>query len=254
MTAGSALAPLTGGLVTAIGIGTTGNRLAFAVCGVLATICSVFAWLVLPTLRHPTRPRLGWPRLPGMGNPRAIFAILVSGIGQGARGAISLTVVPLIAAERIGLGGSMVGIFLTAAYLIEVAVTAVGGGWSDRHGRRPVVLLGTGAGVLAMAVLTVAVWTGSMIAFFAAAVPIGIAGGCMLGLLPAVLVDVADAPEVGLAANRIARDFGFTSCTVLAGAVVSLAGVQGGLVLGVVMFAFVAIGIRVIGETRGRPI
>lgn len=250
MTVGSAIAPLTGGLVTAVGIGTTGNRLAFAVCGGLALIGSLFAWLVLPTVRHPNRPRLSRPRLPGLGHPRAIFVIIVSSFGQGARGAISLTVVPLIAAERIGLAGSQVGLFLTLAYLIEVTVTAVGGGWSDRHGRRPVVLAGAVSGVLAMIVLATAVWTGSMIAFFAAALPIGIAGGCMLGLLPAVLVDLAGAPEVGLSANRIARDLGFTTCTVLVGAIVSVAGVLGGLAAGAAMFVFVMIGIRTVGETR----
>jgi MFS family permease len=237
--------------VTAIGIGTTGNRLAFAICGILAVIASAFAWLVLPTVRPLLRPRLSRPRLPGLSvSRRSITALLVSSVGQGARGAVSLTLVPLIAAGSMGLAGPRVGVFLTTAYLTEVAVTAIGGGWSDRHGRRPVVLLGTGAGIFAMILLGVAVRTGSMIAFFAATLPIGIAGGCMLGLLPAVLVDLAGGPEAGLSANRIARDFGSTSCTVIIGAITGLAGTTGGLITGVLMFVVVAIGIRVIGETR----
>ncbi|GAB3919314.1 hypothetical protein GCM10011575_30030 [Microlunatus endophyticus] len=251
MTAGSAIAPLTGGLVTAIGIGTTGNRLAFAICGILAVIAAAFAWFVLPTVRPLLRPRLSRPRLPGLSvSPRSITALLVSSVGQGARGAVSLTLVPLIAAGSMGLAGPRVGVFLTTAYLTEVAITAIGGGWSDRHGRRPVVLLGTGAGIFAMILLGVAVRTGSMVAFFAATLPIGIAGGCMLGLLPAVLVDLAGGPEAGLSANRIARDFGSTSCTVIIGAITGLAGTTGGLITGVLMFVVVAIGIRVIGETR----
>lgn len=253
MTLGSSVAPLTGGAVAAIGLGTFGPRLAFGVCGGLAALCALGAWLFLPTLRSHVRPRFGRPRLPGMHRPRALLALAIGATGQGARGALALTVIPIVAAEHVGATGSLIGAHLTAMYLVEVLTMAVAGTWSDRAGRRPTVLLGTVAGVLGVLVLGAATWWASLPVLFAAALPLGIAGGCMLGLLPAVLVDLAGGPEVGLAATRISRDLGFTGCTVGAGAAISLAGAGGALVVAVVLFVAVAVGILVIGETRAQP-
>jgi MFS family permease len=138
-------------------------------------------------------------------------------------------------------------------YLVEVAAMALVGSLSDRRGRRPTVLSGTVAGVLGVLVLGTATLTGTTWLFFAAALPLGIAGGCMLSLLPAVLVDLAGGPEVGLTATRISRDLGFTGYTVLAGAAISLGGTTGGLGLAVVLFLLVAVGIVGIGETHRLP-
>lgn len=250
MTLGSSVAPLTGGAVAAVGIGTFGPRLAFGVCGALALLCAVGAWLILPTLPSGTRPRFGLPRLPGMWRPRALLALGVGATGQGTRGALALTIIPIVAAEQLGLTGSLIGVYLTAMYLVEVVTMALVGGWSDRHGRRPVVLLGTVAGLLGCLVLYGAGWTDQTWLLFVAALPLGVAGGCMLSLLPAVLVDLSGGPEVGLTATRISRDLGFTTFTVLAGAAISVGGTDGGLVLAVALFVLVAVGIAVVGETR----
>ncbi|MFC7619136.1 MFS transporter [Microlunatus sp. GCM10028923] len=255
MTLGSAVAPLSGGAVSTLGAGTFGLRLAFAVCGGLAVVCAAVAWFGLPTLRHPKaggaiRPRWSLPRLPGLARPRPVLALCLGAIGQGARGAVALMAVPLIAAEVLGLGGGWLGIFLTAMYAVEVAAMAFGGGYSDRNGRRTMIIAGTVFGLTGVVVLAVAVHTAAAAVFFAALVPLGLAGGCMLSLLPAVLVDLAGTPEVGLSATRISRDLGFTGCTLAAGAMITVAGAAGALVLIAIMFAVVAAGIMIVGETR----
>jgi DHA1 family inner membrane transport protein len=254
MTLGSAIAPLTGGAVAAIGFGTFGPRLAFAVCGVLALLCAVGAWLMLPTLLSSTKPLFGLPRLPGMLRPRALLALLIGATGQGTRGALALTIIPIVAAERLGVAGPMIGVFLTAMYLVEVVTMALVGGLSDRHGRRPAVLGGTVAGAVGVLVLSTGTSLGWDLVFFATALPLGIAGGCMLSLLPTVLVDLAGGPEVGLTATRISRDVGFTACTVLAGAAISVGGTVAGLALALGLFLLVAAGILLIGETRVRAL
>jgi DHA1 family inner membrane transport protein len=249
MTFGSSVAPLTGGAVAAVGIGTFGPRLAFGVCGILALLCAAGAWLILPTLPSRTRPRLGLPRLPGMWHPRALLAVGVGATGQGTRGALALTIIPIVAAERLGISGSLIGVYLTSMYLVEVVTMALVGGWSDRHGRRPTVLVGTVAGMLGCLVLAAAGWAGSSWLLFGAALSLGVAGGCMLSLLPAVLVDLSGGPEVGLAATRISRDLGFTAFTVLAGATISFGGTTAALALATGLFVVVAVGIVVVGET-----
>lgn len=85
----AAAAPLTGGAVAAIGTGTLGPRPAFAVCGALAALCALAAWLTLPTLPSSTRPRFGLPRLPWMMRPRALLALVIGATGQGTRGALA---------------------------------------------------------------------------------------------------------------------------------------------------------------------
>ena len=250
MTLGSSIAPLSGGAVAAVGVGSYGPRLAFAVCGALAAGCALGAWFSLPSLPSATRPRFGLPRLPGMRRPRALLALVVGATGQGARGALALTVIPIVAAEQLAVTGTGIGVFLTSMYLVEVLTMAVVGGLSDRHGRRPAVLAGTVAGVLGVLVLGAAIWTASSLVFFATALPLGLAGGCMLSLLPAVLVDLAGGPEVGLSATRISRDLGFTTATVLAGAAISVGGNTAGLALAIVLFLLVAVGTLTVGETH----
>lgn len=138
-------------------------------------------------------------------------------------------------------------------YLVEVVTMALVGSLSDRRGRRLPLLCGTGSGVVGVVVLGLATGRGWDLLFFAAALPLGLAGGCLLSLLPTVLVDLPAGPEVGLTAARISRDLGLTACTVLAGGVISLAGTFGVLALAIGLFVFLAVGMAVVGETRARP-
>jgi DHA1 family inner membrane transport protein len=253
MTLGSAVGPLSGGAVSGIGVGTAGLRLAFAVCGVLALGCALFARLTLPKVPPRLGPRWSLPSLPGMGRPRAVLGLWMGSAGQGLRSAIGLTVIPLVAAEVLDLGGLRLGIFLTSMYLIEVVTTAVLGARSDLRGRRSGIVLGAAVGVLGVGLVFAAMSSASVPVLFAAAVPLGIAGGCMFGVLPALLVDLAGTTEVGLSATRIARDLGSSACMVGAGAVIALAGTAAALGLCVALYLTVGVGMLVVGETRVPP-
>lgn len=253
MTLGSAVGPLAGGAVSGVGIGTAGLRLAFAVCGVLALGCALFARLTLPKIPPRLGPRWSLPSLPGMGRPRAVLGLWMGSAGQGLRGAIGLTVIPLVAAEVLDLNGLRLGIFLTSMYLIEVVTTAVLGARSDLRGRRSGIVLGATVGVLGVGLVFAAMSSASVPVLFAAAVPLGIAGGCMFGVLPALLVDLAGTTEVGLSATRIARDLGSSACMVGAGTVIALAGTAAALGLCVVLYLTVGVCMLVVGETRVPP-
>lgn len=254
MTFGAAFAPLTGGALADVVVPGAGSdiglRIAFGVCGLIALVCSAAALILLPTIRPVIRPRFSLPRLPGLFRRRPMLALGMGALGQGARGALAATIIPLVVADGLGLGGITLGVLLTSMYAVEVLTMAFGGAWSDRRGRRRFVLLGTASGLIGTTVLGVAVHTGSTAVLFVAAVPLGIAGGCMLSLLPAVLVDLAGSPEVGLSATRISRDLGFTLCTVGAGAAISLAEVTGGLALVLGLFVAVSVIMIIVGETR----
>jgi DHA1 family inner membrane transport protein len=250
MTLGSAVGPLSGGAVSGIGVGTAGLRLAFAVCGVLAVCCAVYARLTLPSMPALIGPRWSLPSLPGMGRPRAVLGLWMGSAGQGLRSAIGLTVVPLVAAEVLNLDGVRLGVFLTSMYLIEVVTTAVLGARSDLGGRRFGIVLGATVGMLGVGVVFAAMTSTSVPLLFVAAVPLGVAGGCMFGVLPAMLVDLAGTTEVGLSATRIARDLGSSACMVGAGAVITVAGTAAALWLCVALYLTVGVGMLVVGETR----
>jgi len=250
MTLGSAVGPLSGGAVSGIGVGTTGLRLSFAVCGLLALLCALFARLTLPRITPRVRPRWSLPSLPGMGRPRAVLGLWMGSAGQGLRSAIGLTVVPLVAAEVLDLDGVRLGVFLTSMYLIEVVTTAVLGARSDLRGRRSGIVLGAAVGALGVGIVFAAMSSTSVPMLFSAAVPLGIAGGCMFGVLPAFLVDLAGTTEVGLSATRIARDLGSSACMISVGAVIAAAGATAALGLCVALYLTVGVGMLVVGETR----
>jgi DHA1 family inner membrane transport protein len=250
MTLGSAIGPLSGGLVTQVGGGTLGLRLAFAVCGVIALICAAWAWAVLPTTPSATKPRLSLPRLPGMGSSRALLGLLLGTSAQGLRGAITLTIVPLVAAEQLGMDIAWLGVFLTFMYVIEVVAMTSIGPLSDRRGRRTSMLAGSVCGGIGVVLILVAISTQSPVIFFLGALPLGVASGCMFSVTPAVLVDIAGTAEVGLSATRIARDLGFTIFTVGVGAVITASSASVALWSCVGAYGLVALLMIVIGETH----
>ena len=248
---GSAVAPLSGGAIAAIGSDQAGIRIAFAVCGVLALACAVIAWIVIPTTRSEHAPKFGWPRLPGMLRPKSLLALWAGSTGQGIRGAIALTVLPLVAVDGFRFSSVVLGALLTVMYLVEVVNMTVGGAISDRRGRLPVIVVAALAGVLGLAVVIVADMRDAPLLFLLAVVPLGLAGGTMLGTMPAALVDIGGTPEIGLSASRIARDLGFSAYTVAIGGAITLWGVNSALWLCGALYLAVALAMLVVGETRG---
>lgn len=249
-TFGSTIAPLAGGAVVALAAGTAGSRLSFAVCGVIAFGCAAAARLLLPRLPNQVRPRLSVPRLPGLRRRRSAATFVSAACGQGVRSAVVLTIVPLVAAEGLGLSTTALGLFLTLTYCCEMVASRLSGRWSDRRGRRPVLVVGAAGGLVAAGVLTGAHLSGSVALFAVGVVPLGVAGGCLLGILPAVVVDLAPRPEDGIAGMRLSRDLGMTACPIVAGAVLAASGAEAAIAVAAGLYLAVGAITLAVGETR----
>ncbi|MFV0534310.1 MAG: MFS transporter [Cumulibacter sp.] len=248
---GAMVAPVLGGGVVAIWPGVVGLRIAFLICAVIAVACAVGA-LLLPAMPSGVRPRISAPHLPGLTRPRSLIALGAAAIGQGMRGAIILTVVPLFAATMMGMATFAVGLFIFVTFAIESVVARIAGSLSDRIGRRPIVFGGAIAGTLGAVGLLIAHLSSEQWVFLATTVPFGIAGGIFMGVLPTTIVDLADRPEVGVAGMRLSRDIGFSLMPVVLGALLAGPGTAFAIAACLVAFATVAISALGVGETSQR--
>lgn len=254
MSLGSVVGPLGGGALAGLGHGDTGFRIAFHVCGLVAAVCAVAVWWVVPRYAAgeppEERPRLSLPHLPGILGPRSLMGLGIGATGQGVRSALAVTLLPLVAATTFGLSPLWIGILLSCTFLIEVAVMSVSGSMSDRKGRRPILLGASALGVVVTAVGVVALSLGSVPLFVVAVLCLGVACGGMMSLPPAIAVDLASSPQVGLASYRISKDFGFTFYTVLIGGAIGALGSAAAMAVCTVCFAVVFVLVAAVGETR----
>ncbi|MGV9747262.1 MFS transporter [Rhodococcus zopfii] len=253
MALGSVVGPLGGGALAAIGTGDTGLRIAFHVCGVLAAICAISVWWVIPEhgagFPSMERPRLSLPRLPGILRPRSLMGLGLGATGQGVRSALAITLLPLVAVEDFGLSSVGIGVVLSCMFLLEVVIMSVGGAASDRRGRRPILTASSILGVGAVMAGVAALFLESVPLFIGAVIVLGVACGGMMSLPPAMAVDLASSPQVGLASYRISKDFGFTFYTVLIGGAIGAMGSAAALALCAVCFAVVLVLALAVGET-----
>jgi len=249
---GAMASPILGGGLAALWPGVPGLRVAFFVCGLIAFACAAASLLLLPRLPSGVKPRISTPYLPGLGAPRSLTVVTTAAVGQGMRGTIGLTVIPLMAVGIMNMTNFAVGILLASSYLIESLVGRSAGAISDRTGRRPVVVVGALAGAVGVAMLLGAHHLENQVLFCAVVVPFGLSGGILLGVLPTTVVDVAARPEVGVAGMRLARDLGFSIMPVLAGGMIATAGMVSGLAFCSGAFASVLAATLGVGETR-RP-
>ena len=250
---GAALFLLTGAALAAIGTGDTGLRIAFHVCGVLAALCAIGVWWVIPEhgagFPSMERPRLSLPRLPGILRPRSLMGLGLGATGQGVRSALAITLLPLVAVEDFGLSSVGIGVVLSCMFLLEVVIMSVGGAASDRRGRRPILTASSILGVGAVMAGVAALFLESVPLFIGAVIVLGVACGGMMSLPPAMAVDLASSPQVGLASYRISKDFGFTFYTVLIGGAIGAMGSAAALALCAVCFAVVLVLALAVGET-----
>lgn len=151
-----------------------------------------------------------------------------------------------------GLGIVQIAI-LSAAY---PAVWGIGqtvtGAWSDRIGRRPLIV----AGMLLQGVAIVAIGLGSGFAvWFAAAVALGVGTAMVYPTLLAVIVDVADPSWRGAALGvyRLWRDLGFAVGAIIAGIVADRFGMPAAILgVGLLTIASGLVAARRLAETRPR--
>lgn len=244
---GIAVGPFVGGSLAAALDGQAGFRLAFVVCGTVCLVVAMAARLLLPSIPGAAPPRISLPHLararPGWTLWRPLT---LAAFGQAVRGGLVFTVIPLFGERELGLSTSTVGLALSALAAFDILAMRVGGEWADRLGRRPILvgalLVGTASGVLAPLVegpLAFAVWCAVV------ALTVGVTWVVPI----AVVIDVVEEPEAGLATYRIGADVGQLGGSAGAGALVGSLGGEGTLVAIGLAFAVVAGWVARVPET-----
>jgi len=226
--AGISVGPLAGGLLSELGDGQAGFRIAFAVSAAASVIVAIVARLVLPSIPTTKTPRLS---LPERARPRPglrVWPPLVLGtLSEGARGAIVFTLIPLFGANHLGLGTATIGVALSALAVVDITSMRFGGLLADRVGRRPVFVIALGIG--AVTCLAAPLVT-SLPLFIVWCAGLGIPVA-MAWIIPAtMIVDVSTDTETGLANYRIAADVGVASGSTTAGTAAGVAGPVGAMV------------------------
>jgi MFS family permease len=127
--------------------------------------------------------RRGWRR--GLWRHRD-FLLLWSAQGISAVGSrVTRTALPMAAILVIGAGAFDLGLLAAAATLPGVLIAFAGGGWVDRHRRRPVLIATDLVRAGALATIPLAAWAGML------SLPLLIAVAAITGLAR-VLFDLAD--------------------------------------------------------------
>jgi MFS family permease len=247
--AGISTGPFLGGAIAALVHGLAGIRLAFALCAGVNLLSAVIALLWLSVPRSPERPALGLPALHGLWRDRVPAVLLLGAAGQGLRGGLALTLVPLFAIQDLGLGG--LGVSLVVAVLALTDVTSMRGTTraADRHGRASILAGTLSLGAVGAALLAVSPGVGQLVL---ACSLLGVAVGAGWVLPAVMVVDVVDDAVSGLAAFRIVSDIGMVAGGLAAGGLVSHIGGRasfGWAALFLVLLAGLTLGI---GETARR--
>ena len=138
--AGVAMGPLLGGGLADIGGGQFGYRLAFIVNAGICLTAAVVARVSLPPIPAIGRPRVGLPRRvfarPGL----RLWPVLALGmLGDGLRGGLVFTAIPLFGEDRLGLQPGAIGLALSAFAVVDIASMRYGGMLADRIGPRRVL-------------------------------------------------------------------------------------------------------------------
>jgi len=252
--AGVATGPLGGGLIASLLPAADGLRLLFAVCAGINFAGAALAWNLIP--RRPAAERLslrralrtvGLPGDLGVHGARVWGALALVAIGQGVRSAIAMTLVPLVA-EGAGMDWAAIGVALAALSLTDVTSMQTSSTWSDRWGRRPVLVAGLAFGCVTTALLATvptSLPTVLVLAFLA-----GVTVGTTWVVPAAMIVDLLPDREHAVVAYRIASDAGMLASGLLVGLAllalpihVTLGAAAGLLLLSVVLALAV-------GETR----
>jgi MFS family permease len=175
--------------------------------------------------------------------------IVLASLGQLIRGGLMYTVIPLFGTRELGLSTVGVGVGMSAMAAVDLAAMRFGGALADEIGRRAVLTTGLVCGCAA-ALLAPAVHGVGAFSLWCAA--LGIVGGVTWVVPVALVVDVAEASEDGLAAYRIGADFGQLGGSTGAGAAISILGVVSATMSFGIGFAALAAWIARLPETARR--
>lgn len=255
MLAGVSFGPTVGGLVTAVW-GIAGPFALYAVFGVMGAAVALRWMPARPAAGGAVSGRVGarGPQIRRLLRDRTFLLVLVAAFAVFAtRAGIGNTLVPLLAAERLGFSQTAIGLLLTCSAMGNLAVVTHAGRTVDRSGRRFTLRLGLWISVpvtFALALVT-APWM-----LFVLTASLGAVKG-YAGVVPgAVLSDLA-APEIrgtAVGIQRMTTDFGLLAGPVLAGAMADHLGYMSAFMVTAVGLGLVALATVLMRETAtARP-
>ena len=245
---GGVAGPAVGGLVTGISI-----RLPFFVYAATlgAAVVVVVTMMAHTHLREkdPTAPVLtdpeeakGWRQLVHALRDRAYVTALAVNLGNGFTSfGLRSAIVPLFVVYSLGLKPSWTGYGLLAAAVVQAVLLLPAGRMADTRGRKPALIIGTGATALGFVALAL---TGAIPAFLGAMAVLGV-GAAFLSSAPAAVVgDITGGRRSGpiVATFQMMSDVGAVSGPIIAGLIVDSTGsYEAGFLVGagVIAVAFV---------------
>jgi len=245
---GGVAGPAVGGLVTGISI-----RLPFFVYAATlgAAVVVVVTMMAHTHLREkdPTAPVLtdpeeakGWRQLVHALRDRAYVTALAVNLGNGFTSfGLRSAIVPLFVVYSLGLRPSWTGYGLLAAAVVQAVLLLPAGRMADTRGRKPALIIGTGATALGFVALAL---TGAIPAFLGAMAVLGV-GAAFLSSAPAAVVgDITGGRRSGpiVATFQMMSDVGAVSGPIIAGLIVDSTGsYEAGFLVGagVIAVAFV---------------
>lgn len=176
---------------------------------------------------------------------RAYLAAMATNLGNGfSIFGLRSALVPLFVVEGMRQGPTLAGIGFLVAALVQAVLLLPAGRMADNTGRRPAMIIGSTASVLAMVALALGtqVWL-----FMVAMVVFGIAGAFLSPAPAAVVGDVTHGRPGGtvVAAFQMVSDFGAIIGPLAAGLVLDQAGfgaafAVGGAIMGLGLLASLA--------------
>lgn len=179
--------------------------------------------------------------------PLLFLTVFVDLVGFG----IVLPLLPLYA-DRFGASGLTVGLLVMVYSVAQFFMAPVWGRLSDRHGRRPILLLGLLGSAVAYLVFA---WAGSVAALFASRILAGI-GGSTIPVAEAYIADVT--PPERRAGNMgligAAFGLGFTVGPALGGLTVGISTAFPGYLAAGLCLANAALAALILPETRDRAL
>lgn len=177
--------------------------------------------------------------------PLLFLTVFVDLVGFG----IVLPLLPLYA-DRFGASGLTVGLLVTVYSVAQFFMAPIWGRLSDRHGRRPILLLGLLGSALAYLVFA---WAGSVAALFASRILGGI-GGSTIPVAEAYIADTTPPERRAGAMGLIGAAFGlgFTVGPALGGITASISPATPGYLAAILCFGNVILAALFLPETR-RP-
>jgi MFS family permease len=247
---GAIVGPGVGGVLADIN-----SRLPFIAYGVMLFVAAGIGHFLLPApskfratpdLRVPEEPD-GMPNPPLDGRPSqtrlvdidadngrmlrrpvalAMLAVLLVNFGHGWIGyGLRNSLIPVFAYTELSLNGTVVGLCLLATAVTQVAFIRTIASYSDRRGRKPLILAGAALSVVSMVLLALAPafsW------FLASMVLMGVAASALTTAPAAALADLSDSQGAArnVARFNMAADLGAICGPVIAGVVADAASFQ----------------------------